>query len=269
MTREENVLNRTFEVGIVGKVIKISDLKDHYEEIVKDDSKITAIKHLSKQLRRCGFRIELKNLIQFYGQVSTNFVTMEESGIGIYPQLAAFEHDCRPNCCYVIKNSTKLQLRAISDFDSSREPIKLSLAPILKNRIDRKSYLAEKYFLDCNCDRCSIDDSIIIHRIDNLLKTHNLLNNQKRFKESYFLMKEIVILIKDLIGDYHPYLTLLMTRLLITRLMLSRVDPDYGIYNQDVRKLQRQLLSAVRVTHGLDHHLYGHYRTLIVNLLRN
>lgn len=86
-------------------------------------------------------------------------------GEGTYPIGSLFNHSCRPNAVALYNGTTQL-IRLIEDVEQGEE-ITLAYIDVANSRRDRAQKLWEKYFFECDCERCSSNEGFGI--IDALL----------------------------------------------------------------------------------------------------
>ncbi|KAI8359980.1 hypothetical protein BD560DRAFT_491759 [Blakeslea trispora] len=98
---------------------------------------------------------------------SINDVDMFAVGEGTYPIASLFNHSCRPNAVVMFDGALSI-IRAIEDILPETE-ITLSYVDTAHSRSHRQRALREKYFFDCQCERCISGQRGYLSLIDTLL----------------------------------------------------------------------------------------------------
>lgn len=249
------------------RIRKLDDLMGHEVDIRSDTTKMSALVGITKHLHTNSYPADFDQLVKFYGQLAINNFSIEGHGLGLYIEASIFDHSCRPNACQAWFG-TKLQIRAVKEIEP-HEQILINYTSLLKAKHIRRAELLEKFYFACNCTKCADpnDEQINYGNISTLIKTHFLLHKRKRYEESYHLLKVTIPLVQEAIGEYAPYVTILLTKLLITRLMLARMDRTYPLDESDTNKIKKRLYLAAQVTHGKEHPMYKYYYELIRDII--
>ncbi len=88
-----------------------------------------------------------------------HFDTRITIGEGLYLEGSVFDHSCRPNVEQLYAGK-ELYFRCIRDDVSDFSAVKISYADdILLLPSERRAYIRENYFFDCQCASCSDQDS--------------------------------------------------------------------------------------------------------------
>lgn len=111
-----------------------------------------------------------QDLIRFMGRFRCNNFSIYDQqlfaiGEGTYPVASLFNHDCRPNAA-ILFDGALLMVKAIDDIEPGHE-ITVAYVDIAHSRRVRKQTLKDKYYFDCQCDRCRDDNPV--GRIDAML----------------------------------------------------------------------------------------------------
>ena len=54
---------------------------------------------VAKHLNANRVRIELDQLVEYYGQLAVNNFTIDGLGLGLYVEASIIDHSCSPNAC--------------------------------------------------------------------------------------------------------------------------------------------------------------------------
>lgn len=101
---------------------------------------------------------------QIYDEIEnvTGIDYMDNEGVGMYATQAMLNHDCNPNAQIKFnQNDHTLSVEILRDVEKGEEVCISYLDPCLmsKNKRARREYLLENYLFNCNCERCTEEDT--------------------------------------------------------------------------------------------------------------
>jgi hypothetical protein len=147
------------------------------------------------------------------------------------------------------------------DIDTRHQPVFINYLDIKAPTSERKSALAEQYYFECQCQRCSTDgDFIDFKACRDLDKRLDDLIEEGLWVEAYRVGLKSLPLYEKIYGEYHPDFTVQLLRILKIKLVLSENESEHGselASNSDsVIFFVNKAKAALEVTHGSDHALY-------------
>lgn len=74
-------------------------------------------------------------------------------GTVVYVTGSAHDHSCVPNAVQLF-DGTKLQIRALREFDAKQEPVLIHYIDLKLPLDERRSRLRRQYYFECECPRC-------------------------------------------------------------------------------------------------------------------
>ena len=83
---------------------------------------------------------------------------MGRVGTVVYVEGSAHDHSCAPNSVQLF-DGTKLQIRALRDFDTKVEPPLIHYIDLKLHLDERRSRLRRQYYFECECPRCVTESS--------------------------------------------------------------------------------------------------------------
>ena len=268
-------LTRKFKL-IDGSEISFEDVKSHLDDLKTNRRKAPSIGPTFALLESLGVAFDEKNLLVSLTR-STSSIGIEDLfsrsiGFGTYVEASIFDHSCRPNAA-TVTNGSELQVRAIRPI-LLNEPVTINYINCKWSRSERQMVLQDDYYFTCQCVRCERegddgeDDSIcreiapIKERLDELYEHHSVAQSTTPWYECFKLHRKLLPLYEKIYGEFHPHFTLELVECLGALSMTNYVDLDDRI-RSDRDSLERKLLRAIQVTHGMDHPLsiaYGNCR---------
>lgn len=78
-------------------------------------------------------------------------------GAVLYVEGSAYDHSCSPNAMQWF-SGTKLQIKALRDFDTNDEPVVIHYVDLKMRLAERRAKLLRQYYFRCECTRCSAED---------------------------------------------------------------------------------------------------------------
>ncbi|CAB4398129.1 unnamed protein product [Rhizophagus irregularis] len=105
-------------------------------------------------------------------------------GEGTFPIGSLFNHSCRPNA--IVMYDGAVQIIKCIEVINVGEEINISYIDVALDRVTRKKMLQEKYFFECQCSRCSVQErySGIFSKIDQLIEEKDQVITKKDFNTS-------------------------------------------------------------------------------------
>ncbi|CAG8673267.1 18639_t:CDS:2 [Rhizophagus irregularis] len=105
-------------------------------------------------------------------------------GEGTFPIGSLFNHSCRPNA--IVMYDGAVQIIKCIEVINVGEEINISYIDVALDRVTRKKMLQEKYFFECQCSRCSVQErcSGIFSKIDQLIEEKDQEITKKDFNTS-------------------------------------------------------------------------------------
>ena len=252
-----------------GRARRLKSLMDHADDLKTKQQVQNQFLTLAK-FNKMGIELTYDELIKFYGQLAINSwiiddeITGADLGLGLFVEVSIFNHSCQPNASHVF-NSNHIQFRAIKPIDTDNEEILVNYTPILATKYKRQDYLARHYFFKCDCRRCLIPCDI---GLNCLLETNLqalIEDGYNPFKHSKMnkIYKQIVTLLKTLVGEYHPTITKFYLEALKN---LKYMDTNYRLRNEP-RLIEKASMAAL-MTHGSDHPIFEFYGLNVNRFIR-
>ncbi|KAI9480362.1 MAG: hypothetical protein EXX96DRAFT_177910 [Benjaminiella poitrasii] len=140
--------------------------------VIRERHQTLASEALKKPfLQQTGLTVD--ELVHYLNVFKSNNFSIDDMdlfavGEGTYPIAALFNHSCRPNAVVMFEGALA-SIHAIEDIEADTE-ITISYVDAAHSRMYRQNALREKYFFNCQCDRCSeSSDRPYLSKIDTLL----------------------------------------------------------------------------------------------------
>ncbi|KHJ96467.1 kinase domain protein [Oesophagostomum dentatum] len=140
---------------------------DHYamtkfEDIYKQLSEFYEAKFLLP--KEMVFELHCRDYINRHAISDRGY--MNEIGKGLYLDLCAYDHSCRPNTIYTC-NGFIATLRALNPNVAMEDKTKTfySYIDLLSSQQQRKKQLKDTWYFDCQCERCTDPDDHILTSI--------------------------------------------------------------------------------------------------------
>ncbi|XP_074603931.1 histone-lysine N-methyltransferase SMYD3-like [Brevipalpus obovatus] len=136
-----------------------NQLEDHRKKILEQENGIGSLAYpIAHELHEMGFQFDAEQFINCYCRVQVNSFSIYEAsrgtiGTGMYVAAAIFNHSCKPNCCQFF-TGTRMQVKAIREFDTKNEPPVVSYINPRLPKAQRIALLNDCYFFSCQCSRC-------------------------------------------------------------------------------------------------------------------
>ncbi|QSZ32902.1 hypothetical protein DSL72_002483 [Monilinia vaccinii-corymbosi] len=138
----------------------------------------------------------VKDAVESLCRLSTNAFRVESNigngpiGICLDPLLARANHRCHPNSSITF-DGKRATLRALSPI-AKGEQVFLSYIDETQRREVRQAALAETWFFNCNCDRCSFSSSVYSELMTYPTISTPILDNLVPFRETFDFAKSRV-----------------------------------------------------------------------------
>jgi len=226
-------------------------LLNHCDKIFADSNATSRHAfHAALNFEKLGVPTNKDLFCDHFGKVQVNsFAIFAGLGVrigsGIYIAASVFDHSCYPNATYVF-DGVKMQVRAVKEFDTDKEPPVISYLNWKLSREKRLARLREQYFFDCECYRCANPHlDVDPKHLDMESQFIDLLDAGKL--EAAFEIGLRLVADPCICYPYpHPSLTVLLAQLISIGV---EIDDDRS------ESLAYMLNQTSHVTHGSDHPL--------------
>lgn len=259
------LLTKRPDQGIKAKGTNLNDgsprsynsLMDHKENLLKDKNRIEIYEEMVYLFTTLDIFMDPDLILSGFGRLLINGFTIldptfTEIGYGLFIGASQFDHSCKPNGVPVF-DGTNLQIRAMTDIDTSTEPLLITYLDITMSTQKRKETLTNKYYFNCACDRCLHGPNIEPDFETKL--THFIeLTKERQWKTADELGRQLLPIFEQYFQYYHPELTVhLMQLLQIRRNMGTKVYHSSDTITNDING---KLRTSILITHGPDHSLF-------------
>lgn len=253
-----------------GNERSFTDLKEHLNEIKKDEEKVTSFTKTFALLKLLGVRFNAESLFVSLARMCINSfsildTSLNEKGTGLYIETSIFDHSCVPNAAPVF-NGSQIQVRAIKHILAD-EPVTINYVDCKESRSSRQTKLYDHYYFTCQCSRCTKEanegeDTSICSEIASLDKQYDDLvsppsqnTSDIPWNECYMLLIKTLPFYEHIYGEFHPDFTVQLMRCLKVRSNIDFVDGS-----DSLTFLVNKLSQAIHITHGKDHPLYNQFK---------
>lgn len=128
---------------------------DHNVERKKDEELWTLHQNnVNRFIKSCDENYENWDIDRAVGLLWTNsFACASGGGQALFPSFSFASHSCRPNCAHEVFPNKTLALQAKTKIELGEE-LTISYISTLQGSLRRRQKLKNKWFFDCNCERC-------------------------------------------------------------------------------------------------------------------
>jgi len=159
------------QTGIItdSQLVSVEALKDHQAELSQSELQ-NNIKHF---LEFWPGKTQPEELVaRLFAIIEVNSLTLSDQrglqnvGLGLFPNLALVNHDCRPNCTVILNHGNqsavnsalhsnrRVELRALEQIPEGAE-LTVSYVDLLQLSSDRQGALKQRYHFTCGCETCA------------------------------------------------------------------------------------------------------------------
>ncbi|CAG2119963.1 unnamed protein product, partial [Medioppia subpectinata] len=152
-------------------------LMDHYENITKDFGVMREFELIYNELTLIfGDSLpEIEIILRIYGKLLINTFAIQDSlmrqiGRAIYLGPSIFDHSCKPSASFLfigttlyIKATKSMTIADITDF-------RISYIDEFETTVERQRQLRSAYYFDCDCERCTFNESVVSMAEDKSLR---------------------------------------------------------------------------------------------------
>lgn len=192
--------------------------------------------------------------------------SIEHRGTGLYIEASVFDHSCVPNAC-ASGDGLVLEIRALAQIQP-KQLIFIDYVQDVLPSIERKKFLQEQYFFNCQCkfgcstnkQLASFDSNVDFKRLqvlNNLLNTiHTASNNENDLIVRSFQLRKQRLTIQEQyysLVKYHPCLSLFYHELL--RFLIINHDRIPNV-ESEINQLITKAADHLAITHGSGHSFY-------------
>ncbi len=145
------------------------DLLSHVKEIRKSQNQMRVFNSCYTKLGYFfdGFGgVPIKEeVLEIFGKIQINSFGNNgtggfgSAGICLYLESSAIDHSCSPNA-EVGQLGKKMLIRCVKDEPGEFPQVRVSYCDMLLLREERRKFLKESYYFDCECKECSDKDSV-------------------------------------------------------------------------------------------------------------
>lgn len=228
-------------------------LLNHNEEMLSTSTEKSRLAfQMACDFEKLGVPITKKFFCDIFGKLIINsFSIFGNNGIrlgsGVYIASSVFNHSCYPNATYVF-DGLKMQVRAVKEFDSEKEPPRISYLDWKLPKKERQSRLLEQYYFLCDCYRCVHSTTDDDSELDELQEkfTHHIMNKDYRSAFDYGLQ-----IVGQSAKQYpYPYPSLVL-------IILKLLEIGCEIGDDRTVELIPILKNVFQITYGVDHSMAG------------
>lgn len=240
-----------------GSPRSFNSLMDHKDNLLKDRNRIQIFEEMCYLYTTLGVFLDPDLILSSFGRLLINGFTVLDStfaeiGYGVFIGASQFDHSCKPNGVPVFDGTT-LQIRAMTDIDTQLEPILITYLDITMSTDKRKETLANKYYFNCCCPRCTSGPNIekdFESRLTQFIK----LTSERKWVQADVLGRQLLPVFEDYFQYHHPELTVHLMQLLQVRRNLG--EQVYTLRDKITKEISDKLKSAILITHGSEHTLF-------------
>ncbi|MFH4979104.1 hypothetical protein AB6A40_005813 [Gnathostoma spinigerum] len=147
---------------------RFGDLVTHEDDIKEDNEKsefVITVAHILRDYIGEENLCTVPALTQIFGKVITNVFTISDEdlrtiGLGLYLGLSRLDHSCRPDA-FVLFEGRKAILRSVEpDQLVYSDELRIAYCDLLERKAVRQKQLREQFYFECDCPRCTMDESV-------------------------------------------------------------------------------------------------------------
>ncbi|XP_074603929.1 histone-lysine N-methyltransferase SMYD3-like [Brevipalpus obovatus] len=197
---------------------------------------------------RLGVPMTKKVFCDIFGKLIINSFAIFDNigariGSGVYVATSVYNHSCYPNSTYIF-DGLRMQVRAVKEFDSEKEPPTICYLDWKMSREERQARLCRQYYFVCDCYLCGHPSLDRDRELECLQDQFIEYMKEDNLRSAFDWGCKIVEKSRKQYPYPFPALTLILFKLIQIGIMIG---------DDRTMKIESIFRETYPITHGYDH----------------